>query len=484
MQQFIKQNKLIILILILAAFLRILDLGRSSFWYDEARVAIAAVQPTLFQAVKIARLDVAAPPLDYILVWLMGHISLSEAWLRLPEALWGVAAVGVVYAFARQLIGRFAALVAAACLALASVHIYFSQELRFYAPLFFFYWLLTWLLYRALTTSTRRNWLLVIEAAVIGAYFHFYTLLAFFNGLVFLAILAGRSPRGPQWKSAWQGFFISGSLTALFVLPGFLVFGLSRTMPELSLMWSQFFPELSKALGWSSLYGYPLGNILGACLLILSLSGLIIAIFRRNWVLVGLTASITLQVGLLVVMDILARYFFVMRSFLFALPLTLCLTGYALDTLARGKVESFKPFSTPPRRLSINLALAGLILTVLVGLSLAAFMENRPFVKSNARSITAYLHQVWQPGDQVWVNPFYETLVYRFYLEVYFSDERMSDLIGGYRWEDLPNPDEITGRVFLLTEQPTPELLQDLQAHRFTPIPDLEGPRWLWVHSD
>jgi hypothetical protein len=479
--QFIKQNKLILLILILAAFLRILDIGRSSFWYDEVRIATSAIQPTLGQVVKLARMDVASPPLDYILVWLMGHVSLAEGWLRLPEALWGVAAVGILYAFARQLIGRFAALAAAACLALASVHIFFSQELRFYAPLFFFYWLLTWLLFRALQDPSRRNWILVIEAATLGAYFHFYTLLAFLNGFTFLLLLTRRNS---QWKSIWKGFFIAGIVTVLLVLPGFLVFGLSRSMPDLQLIWGQLLPQLSIALGWLSISGNPTGNFLGACFLILAVAGLIAAILRHHWVLVSLVVSVAIQVGLLIVMDVIARYFFVTRSFLFALPVTFLLAGYALDTLSHAR-EIFPGISQihirvfPSGRL-----LTGIVLSTLIVLSLVEFIEIRPVIKSNARVISSYIDQTWRPGDQVWVNPDWDGLTIAFYLSVYFNDEQISNNVYGYRWENLPDPNSVTGQIFLITGALGTDLRQELKTQGFTPIQTLEGFNCCWIHSN
>ncbi len=471
--QLIKRNKLIIIILLVAAFLRFYNLGYSNFWYDETRIATAALRPDVSQAVKIASWDVASMPLDYVLVWFMGRVSLSEGWLRIPEALWGIAAVGIVFGFTRQVAGRFAAIAAALFLALAQVHIYFSQELRFYAPLFFFYWLSTWLLFRAQADPTRRRWILVIEAAVIGAYFHFYTLFAFFNGLIFLAILSRR-------RSAWLGFFISGVITALCVLPGFLIFGLSRSMPPLPMAWDQLLPQLSIALGWASITGNLVGNILGAVFLVLAIAGFVAAILRRNWALVGLTGSITLQVLIVIGMDVLAKYFFVTRSFLFALPITLLLAGYALQTLVNSHAGSL----SLPRRLSLKPLLAGLLLTGLIGMSIITYVQNQPIIKSNARPIAAYLHQAYQPGDQIWVSPSWEPYMYIFYLNVYFTDDRMNDKINGYEWAALPNPELSTGKVFLLTEQLIPDQIKDLETLGFKPSPDFAGPRWLWIHTN
>ena len=469
---FIKRNKWILIILLVAAFLRFYNLGFSSFWFDEANVAFAATQPTLSQAVKATHLSVASMPLDYIILWFMARFSQAEGWLRIPEALWGIAAVGILFLFARQVAGRTIAHLSALFLALAQVHIYFSQELRFYAPLFFFYWLNTWLFFRAQKEPSRRNWILVIEAAIIGAYIHFYTLFAFFNGLVFILLFS-------RWRTTWKVFFISAMITGLCVLPGFLIFGLSTPMPDLSMFANPLLPELSKALGWSSITGNLAGNILGAVFLFLALTGLVAAILRRRWVLVGLTASIAVQIGILVVMDVLARYFFVTRTFLFALPITFLLAGYALQTLVHApegpQLSSF--------HISITRPLAGFILAGLVGLSLLTYIQNQPIQKSNAHPISAYLHEAWQPGDQVWVNPAYDPFTFLFYLDVYFKDDRMIDIMKGYSWSDLPNPGETRDKIFLITQRLGPEDVKSLEIRGFERIQDLSGPSWLWVRS-
>lgn len=58
------------LILILCiCFIRFLDLGKESFWFDEAGVAMAASQPTLDKTLEIAQTHAAAMPLDYVVAW-------------------------------------------------------------------------------------------------------------------------------------------------------------------------------------------------------------------------------------------------------------------------------------------------------------------------------------------------------------------------------------------------------------------------------
>lgn len=255
-------------------------------------------------------------------------------------------------------------------------------------------------------------------------------------------------------------------------------------MPDLQLIWGQLLPQLSIALGWLSISGNPTGNFLGACFLILAVAGLIAAILRHHWVLVSLVVSVAIQVGLLIVMDVIARYFFVTRSFLFALPVTFLLAGYALDTLSHAR-EIFPGISQihirvfPSGRL-----LTGIVLSTLIVLSLVEFIEIRPVIKSNARVISSYIDQTWRPGDQVWVNPDWDGLTIAFYLSVYFNDEQISNNVYGYRWENLPDPNSVTGQIFLITGALGTDLRQELKTQGFTPIQTLEGFNCCWIHSN
>jgi hypothetical protein len=483
MVRFIKQNWIILLILAISAVLRFVDLGRQSYWYDETWVATAAVQPTLAQAVKIARLNIAAPPLDYVITWAMGQVSLQEGWLRIPEALWGVGAVWAIFFLARKMFGDAAALTAAALVALAPIHIYFSQELRFYSPWFFFYWLLSSLLYQAASTPTRRNWILVVEVASIGAYFHFYTVLAFLNGFAFLLTLSHQNRQ--HLLSAWKGYLIAGIVTGLLVLPGFLVFGLSGgkviTFPgDLN----QLANAILSALELVPLNSTPSGAALSVLLSLLAGAGLLIAIFRRNWVLIGLVSSIALQISLIAGLDIFFKYLMAPRQFFAFLPITFFLASYALDTLAFSSQALFRRLNQSITNLgSINRVIAGTILGGLIIVSFIASLENRQFEKSNARVLSEFFHQNWQAGDLVWVNPSWEGQVYMFYLEEFFYDNRISDSIIGYDYKDLPVPGRSGNHIYLIAPPPSPEQSNAIAARGFKLIRNPEGPRWVWLYS-
>lgn len=124
-------------ILVLATAARMIEAARVPMWFDEiytlwiSRLGPAGIAHALARDVH--------PPLHEFLVWAWWRLGGdSELWLRSLSALFGVATVAVVFAFASDLFGRGAGLLAALLLALHRTHVYYSQELRSYALL----WLL------------------------------------------------------------------------------------------------------------------------------------------------------------------------------------------------------------------------------------------------------------------------------------------------------------------------------------------------------
>jgi mannosyltransferase len=119
-----------------AAVLRFATLGTPAYWYDESLTVIRLDHG--FRGMLEATAQGVTPPLYYILAWLWQHVFGSgELALRSLSALLGTATVPVVYAAARELASRRAALIAAALAATSPLLIWYSQELRTYPLLIF-----------------------------------------------------------------------------------------------------------------------------------------------------------------------------------------------------------------------------------------------------------------------------------------------------------------------------------------------------------
>jgi hypothetical protein len=123
----------LVLVLLLAAGLRLRGIGRDSLWFDEAATVHIVTQP-LPRMMELIRSDERTPPLHYLILhcWirLFGD---SETSVRLPSAIAGAAAVWFLYALTARLTNPTAGVVAALLLALSRYQIAYSQEARAYS---------------------------------------------------------------------------------------------------------------------------------------------------------------------------------------------------------------------------------------------------------------------------------------------------------------------------------------------------------------
>jgi 4-amino-4-deoxy-L-arabinose transferase-like glycosyltransferase len=411
-------------VIFLGLFLRLYHLGSSSLWFDEAGVAMAAAGRSLADALNIARSHVMAMPMDYVTAWGMARICASDACLRLPAALWGTLSVGLLYLLARRLAGPTAALLAALILALSPLHLYYSQELRFYAALVFFTLLVTLLLWDALAHPTPGRWALAAGAAAVGCYFHIYVLLAFANGLFWLVM--GDDKAGQQ-KARWVGLFWSAAAAGLLALPGLLIFHPRQTYAgDLSPVMVIY--GLLAGLGWLPHYTGQLGAGMLWFGLFATLQGMgLLLLFRKTGK--GIRASHTrplrawtwstlLQIGLIVLLDIAWNYWINPRQFLPFLPWACVLAGFSISELASRITKGQRPTQPPEVRVvRLNDALALLLAGVLVAASLPALAEYYPPRKSLGREISTALAAAWQPGQPVLLLEPEYPLLYQYYLE-------------------------------------------------------------------
>jgi mannosyltransferase len=120
-------------LVVLAAALRLATLDQQSFWYDEAFTPVHVLHSGLGATLRAVVHHENTPPLWYLLAWadarLFGDGALA---LRLPSALAGILTVPVVWAIGARLVGRRAAVIAAAIVAVNPLFVWYSQEARAY----------------------------------------------------------------------------------------------------------------------------------------------------------------------------------------------------------------------------------------------------------------------------------------------------------------------------------------------------------------
>ncbi|MCZ7544112.1 MAG: glycosyltransferase family 39 protein [Anaerolineae bacterium] len=153
----------LVAILLLAAGLRVVNLGGRTLWYDEAFAVLyaetgldAMLEGTLAQEDGAAA-DVH-PLLYYTLLgaW-MGRVGQSPEAVRALSVLVGVLTVAVVCRLAADLFGPRAGLAAGLIAALSPFHVQYAQEARMYALMALWLLLATWCFVRGWQGGGRRR---------------------------------------------------------------------------------------------------------------------------------------------------------------------------------------------------------------------------------------------------------------------------------------------------------------------------------------
>ena len=142
--------------MVLGGWLRWSGLGRQSLWIDEIS-SFGLANNGLRQIIPTIQAFDAHPPL-YIFIVHIAHFNFHLGTVdsvRVPSVVAGAIAIGVVYALARILVGRLAAILATALAIVSPLLVWYSREGRMYAVT----WLLVLLSFLALVQASRtRRW--------------------------------------------------------------------------------------------------------------------------------------------------------------------------------------------------------------------------------------------------------------------------------------------------------------------------------------
>lgn len=149
--------------LVVGVVLRFLDLGGKSFWFDEA----LSLDDSKSLVSKFG--SGFHPPLFYAVLHAWHAVAASDAALRLVAAVPGALTLPALLMLARRSFGTRAAAFSVAVLAVASLHIEYSQELRMYALATCFVAVGGWILAEAVARpdrSRKRAWLWAVGYTV------------------------------------------------------------------------------------------------------------------------------------------------------------------------------------------------------------------------------------------------------------------------------------------------------------------------------
>jgi mannosyltransferase len=200
----------LILVVAMAAALRLFRLGTKSFWLDEATsVVLARVDRHIFVAALIHRQ--ANMALYYVLLRGWIRLGSGEFVIRCLSVLAGVAAIPAIYLLGARLFGPRAGRLAALLLSVHTFHIRYSQEARAYSLFVLLAILSSLFLLRSLEQPSRKNWggytllsALTVYAQVFGGW---------------MLLVQGISVYLLRHKVRWKQFLVSAGMICLLISP-------------------------------------------------------------------------------------------------------------------------------------------------------------------------------------------------------------------------------------------------------------------------
>jgi mannosyltransferase len=381
---------LLALLTIAAAWLRLSHLGSKSLWLDEgATVALARATWQHFAWVWWHG-EANLQTVYFLLMraWIRG--GLSEAWLRLPSALFGIASVPLMYVVARRLTPGGAALASAALLAFSPAHVYYSHEARSYTLTIFLVLLSSYFFVRAVEEGRRRDWVLWTVFGILAFYSHD------FAALVLVAQVCSLLFRKTS-PATWRRVTFCGLLVLVVALPGLTY--VFRASPEnLHFIWM---PQATPKEIWH-LVGFFGGSGVKAVLaLILWIAGLVAIArtrgrdseaFWRGMLIVSwavLPALITALVSL-------RHPIFMQRYLIFSLPAAILLAAVGMTAL---------------RKMYIG---TGLVVA-LCAMSIPAILKDYHKPREDWRAASNAILGSAQAGDAVVFFPFYTRTMLDYY---------------------------------------------------------------------
>jgi len=160
-------------VLALGTILRVLRIGRTSLWSDEAFSVIVTWDPWSAIPPLLERLD-SHPPLYYFLLKAWIAIAGSgEGAVRMPSAAMSLASVALTYVLGRRLASRGTAVLASFLVAVSSLQIMAAQEARMYAMLGCLVLWATWALVNAVERDGTLRWAGYAVPAALAIYTHY-----------------------------------------------------------------------------------------------------------------------------------------------------------------------------------------------------------------------------------------------------------------------------------------------------------------------
>lgn len=163
-------------VLLAGAFVRLYRLGAESLWLDEIYSVLDVTTRSTGELVFMPFIKLHLPLYYLVLEAWVELVGVSEASVRIPSVVFGIAAIGAVYLVGTSLYDRPVGLLSGALLAFSRYHVHYSQEARMYSLLVLltalsFYWLV-----RVARTGSRADVGGYLVTTLLLAYTHPFSL--------------------------------------------------------------------------------------------------------------------------------------------------------------------------------------------------------------------------------------------------------------------------------------------------------------------
>jgi uncharacterized membrane protein len=380
----------LLLLTLAAAGLRLLHLGSKSLWLDEgATVALARASWQRFAWIWWHG-EANLQTVYFLMMRGWVHGGLSEVWLRLPSALFGIASVPMLYIVGRRLLPAGAALAAAALLAFSPTHVYYSQEARSYALTILLVLLCSYFFVRAVEGGRRQDWVLWTICGVVAFYSHYFAALV-------LVAQAGSLLFRATSRATWKRVIFCGLVILATALPG-LTYVFRASTENLHFIWM---PRATPNEIWrlAKFFGGSGVKVFFASVLWVAGLGAIARARRGNaeefWrgMLIALWALLPAVIAALVSV---IHPIFMARYFIFSLP--------AMGLLAAAG-------TTVLRKMYVGVVLV----IALCAMSVPAILKDYSKPREDWRAASSTILSSAQPGDAVVFFPFYTRIMLDYY---------------------------------------------------------------------
>lgn len=469
-----------ILLALIGLCFRLYHLGFNGFWFDEIGVANVIHANNLLEVLRISKSHVMAMPLDYFVAYLVSKLGQSEFLLRLPSAIWGSFSILVLFRIVYRVSGKTStAALTAFLLVVSPIHIQYSQELRFYSSLVFFFLFCFARLMDALENPSNGKWMIYFASMVIGCYFHLYVALVVIPGFLWLLIQALHKK---DIKETAAYFLMTNVMLLLLVISGVLFLTSNQHIgTTYENIIGTVFRAMMKGLGFIPQvgeYSGILNTVLIGFLILLFILGLSTLLRSERIWNQSLGWFIIITPILLIGMVVYKKYFILPRQFVFLVP-------FVLYTQAVGFLACMERIHIRSKiQKNIFLFICILLLT---GLSFQGLVRYYQTPKTFVREIATTLIEQDVTSATVFIFPDWDVGSYLFYYDRIVGGKYPGKLIG-LTGLDQSSQERTPGSFLIYDAENNPSTIEELESlgYRSNPVHHALQDRAdiLWKYQD